>query len=64
MYSVNWVGVLCNVGIGVFLEWGGGGGRGEMVFFFRYYYIVYGRTEKLPCGLNQIGMWYEWLETK
>ena len=27
MYSVNWVGVLCNVGLGFFVEGGGGGGR-------------------------------------
>ena len=27
MYSVNWVGVLCNVELGFFVEWGGGGGR-------------------------------------
>ena len=48
VYSVNWVGVFCNVGLGFFVEWGGGKGvRG----FFRGYYIVYGRTEKLPCGL-------------
>ena len=26
VYSVNWVGVLCNVGLGVFCGVGGGGG--------------------------------------
>jgi hypothetical protein len=25
VYSVNWVGALCNVGLGFFVEWGGGG---------------------------------------
>ena len=48
MYSVNWVGVLCNVGLGFFVEWGGGGREGregvrgvlEIII-----YIVYGRME-------------------
>ena len=54
MYSVNCVGVLCNVGLGFFVEWGGGGRRGEGVrgFFLEIIiYIVYRRTEKLLCGL-------------
>jgi hypothetical protein len=29
VYSVNWVNVLCNAGLGFFVEWGGGGEGGE-----------------------------------
>ena len=32
VYSVNWVGVFCNVGLGFFVEWGGG--KGVRGFFF------------------------------
>ena len=28
VYSVNWVGVLCNVGLGFFVEWDGGREKG------------------------------------
>ena len=47
MYSVNWVGVLCNVGLGFFVEWGWGGEglegvRGVLEIIIIY--IVYGRT--------------------
>ena len=35
MYSVNWVGVLCNVGLGFFVEWGVvGGALGSFTLHF------------------------------
>ena len=65
MYSVNWVGVLCNVGLGVFVEWGGGeGGEGVRGVIEIIIYIVYGRREKVAVRFSHIGMWCEWLETK
>ena len=57
MYSVNWVGMLCNVGLGFFVEWGGGGRRGEGVigFFLEIIiYRVYGRTGKVAVRFSHI----------
>jgi len=50
VYSVNWVGVLCNVGLGFYEEWGGRGWgvRGVLEIII---YIVYGKMEMLLCGL-------------
>ena len=37
VYSVNWVGTLCNVGLGFFVEWGGGDeGEGVRGVLFIY----------------------------